>query len=258
MLQFDSETTALLDLAYQGADVTRRRRASFDAVKPQAGDVILDIGCGSGLLTAELARGVGPTGKVVGVDPSPDMLSAARKRCAEFGWVDLVEGVVDPMPVPDASADKAVSLQVFEYLDDLPGACAELFRVLRPGGRVAIGDWHWDTFAWHSDDPDRMARMMAAWDRHLVNRCIPADLPPVMRAAGLVVEDVVHVPYTDHTMRADGVARMMVILMERYAVQNDLAPADEAAAWAQEQHDLAAEGRFFFALTHFVVVARKP
>ena len=258
MLQFDAATTRILDLAYQGADVTRRRRASFDAIQPQEGETIVDIGCGNGLLTAELARGVGPSGRVIGIDPSTDMLAAARARCAEFDWVELTEGVVTPMPLPEASVDKAVSLQVFEYLDDLPAACAEVARVLRPGGRIAIGDWHWDTWAWHTDNPARMARMIASWDQHLTERCIPAILPPLLRDAGLIVEDVVHVPFTDHTRRADGVANMMIHLMRAYATQNGHLSEAEVDAWAQEQHDLSAAGRFFFSLVHFVVVARKP
>ena len=55
MLQFDEQTTRLLELVYQGADITRRRQASFDVLQPVAGDRIADIGCGNGLLTQELS-----------------------------------------------------------------------------------------------------------------------------------------------------------------------------------------------------------
>lgn len=78
MLKFDAEITRILNNAYEGADLTRRRQASFDALKPSPGDTIIDIGCGNGLLTAELARAVGPTGKIIGVDPSEDMLKAGK------------------------------------------------------------------------------------------------------------------------------------------------------------------------------------
>ena len=59
MLKFDGEVTRILDNAYQGADLTRRRQASFDALQPSPGETILDIGCGNGMLTVELARAVG-------------------------------------------------------------------------------------------------------------------------------------------------------------------------------------------------------
>ena len=258
LLKFDAETTRILDIAYQGADITRRRRASFDAIRPSGGDAILDLGCGNGLLTAELARAVGHSGRVIGVDPSADMLKSARERCREFDWVAFRDGAANPLPVDSASIDKAVSLQVFEYLDDLPAASAELFRALRPGGIVAIGDMHFDTLVWHSDDTARMADMIASWDHHLVERCVPAILPPVLRNAGFVVDEVVALPFTDHILRPDGLANVMLHLMQAYAVQNEHMSAVDAAAWAQEQHELAAQGRFFFSLTHFVVIARKP
>lgn len=73
MLQFDETTTKLLEIAYQGGDVTRRRRMAFDALHLSDGDTVVDIGCGNGLLTEEIARAIGQSGHVIGVDPSADM-----------------------------------------------------------------------------------------------------------------------------------------------------------------------------------------
>lgn len=78
MLRFDEETTRLLDIVYQGADITRRRQASFDALRPAAGETIVDIGCGNGLLTLELARAVGSEGKVIGVVPVATCLARPK------------------------------------------------------------------------------------------------------------------------------------------------------------------------------------
>ena len=128
LLEFNAEVTRLLNDAYQGADLTRRRQASFDALKPSPGDTIIDIGCGNGLLTAELARAVGPTGKIIGVDPSEDMLKAGKKRCQGHENVEFAEGVADNLPVSDGTADKAVSVQVFEYIDDVENALDDAMR----------------------------------------------------------------------------------------------------------------------------------
>ena len=80
MLKFDAETAALLNAAYRGADFVERRQANLDALKPRTGDHITDIGCGNGLLAADVARAVGESGVVTGVDPSPDM----RRLAAEY------------------------------------------------------------------------------------------------------------------------------------------------------------------------------
>ena len=95
MLRFDHGTARLLDDAYQGADIRRRRRVSFDLLDPQGGDRVLDLGCGNGLLTMELSRRVGDTGHVFGIDPSPDMLASAHQNCDIRTNVTLIEGMAD-------------------------------------------------------------------------------------------------------------------------------------------------------------------
>ncbi len=257
MLKFDARTARLLDIAYQGADVTRRRQASFDALKPGPGETVLDLGCGNGLLTAELARAVGPTGRVIGVDPSADMRRSASERCKEFDWVEIVEGADSHLPVEDGSIDKVVSVQVFEYLDDIPGAVAQVHKALGPRGRLVIGDIHFDSLIWYSEDPDRMAGMVAAWDHHLVERTVPALLPPILRDAGFDLDAIDPLVICDHQLKPDGLASMMMVLMESYAVSNGHLSQTEARDWADEQRALAAAGRFFFAITHFVVSATK-
>jgi arsenite methyltransferase len=258
MLEFDAKTTRLFDTVYQGADVTQRRRASFDALRVGPGETILDIGCGNGFLTVELARAVGQTGRIIGVDPSADMRHSAQERCAGFDWVDIVDGTTSALSVKPGSVDKAVSVQVFEYLDDLPGAARTVHRALKSGGRLVVGDIHFDSLIWFSGHPERMARMVAAWDHHLVERAVPALLPAILRDAGFVVEDIRPATLCDHQLRADGLASMMMILMENYATSNGHIAPNEAHDWAEEQRSLAAQGRFFFSITHFVITARKP
>ena len=100
MLEFDEKTKALLEVAYIGADFVKRRRLNFEAVRPAVGDTILDLGCGNGFLSQELANAVGPTGRVIGVDPSTDMLESAKERCANSPQVELHQGFADAIPLP--------------------------------------------------------------------------------------------------------------------------------------------------------------
>lgn len=259
MLTFDAATTRILDESYEGGDFRRRRLTVMEALAPRAGDRIADIGCGSGLLTLELSRAVGPEGAVIGIDPSAEMRAGAARRCAGRDNVRIIDGAAGALPVDDGALDGAVALQVFEYLD--PGAIAvaltDLSRALRPGGRLVVGDIHWDTIAWASEDFVRMRRFLDIWDGHVAERRVPAVLPPFLREAAFAVEATVTLGCTDTILRADGLAHMLLHLIPHYAVGNGLATVEEARAWAEEQRRLASDGRFFFHVAHFTVVARR-
>jgi ubiquinone/menaquinone biosynthesis C-methylase UbiE len=255
MLEFDDATARILEQSYLGKDFRRRRDASFAALAPRPGETLADIGCGNGLLTHDLGLAVGPTGKVTGIDPSDQMLALARARTEGMGQIELVNASAETLPLADGSLDGALSLQVFEYLDDPRPALAEAKRVLRPGGRLVLGDMHFGTLTWHSDDPDRMARMQSSWESHTAWTDLPAHLPKMLEDAGFAVTSVEPLTMLDTRLKPDGIARMMLILMARHAVAKGHLERDEVSAWSDEQDRLAAEGRFFFSLTHVVVTA---
>jgi hypothetical protein len=99
--------------------------------------------------------------------------------------------------------------------------------------------------------------MIAAWDHHFVERAVPALLPSILKRAGFSLDSMRPITICDHLMKPDGLANMMLILMEKYAVEHGHVPRDEAAAWAKEQKDLAEQDSFFFSITHFVTSAYK-
>ncbi len=185
------------------------------------------------------------------------MRKTAESRCQTEEHVRILDAAAEAIPLADGDVDKAVSVQVFEYLSDLDGPLAELHRVIRPGGRVVISDMHWDTLVWRSDDPGRMGRMLAGWDGHLADRVVPETLPERLAKAGFHDIRSVPVTFSDLLPRPDGIARMLIILMTGYARQNALLPEADIDAWQAEQEVLAETGRFFFSITHFVTVAER-
>lgn len=106
------------------------------------GETVLDVGCGAGIDTLLAAHAVGPQGRVVGLDMTPAMLDRARRHVAEAGVdnVELREGVMEALPFVDVSFDVVVSNGVLNLSTRKSRALAEMLRVLRPGGRVALGD----------------------------------------------------------------------------------------------------------------------
>src|SRR3954465_6390176 len=94
MLQFDAQTTRVLDNAYRGSDVITRRLAALQALEPRPEETIVDVGCGPGFLALalELARAVGRVGEVFGVAPSPDRRNGAGSQCAGLANVRILDG----------------------------------------------------------------------------------------------------------------------------------------------------------------------
>ncbi|WP_406676147.1 bifunctional demethylmenaquinone methyltransferase/2-methoxy-6-polyprenyl-1,4-benzoquinol methylase UbiE [Moorella sp. ACPs] len=103
------------------------------------GNKALDVCCGTGMLSLELARAVAPGGQVVGLDFAPGMLEVARRRLAASPYgrlVQLVEGNAMDLPFPDNTFDCATIAFGLRNLPDIKGGLAEMRRVVRPGGRV--------------------------------------------------------------------------------------------------------------------------
>jgi len=106
------------------------------------GETILDLGCGAGIDTLLAARAVGPSGRAVGIDMTPEMVVRTRTNAAAAGLanVEVLEAMIEALPLPDASIDVVVSNGVLNLSTRKSRVLAETVRVLRPGGRVAIAD----------------------------------------------------------------------------------------------------------------------
>jgi arsenite methyltransferase len=108
----------------------------------QAGDAILDIGCGAGVDTIIAARLAGPTGSATGIDLVPEMLARAREnaRLAGAANVEFREGSAEALPFPGNSFEVVISNGVFNLVVNKAKALGEVYRVLKPGGRFMLAD----------------------------------------------------------------------------------------------------------------------
>jgi SAM-dependent methyltransferase len=250
-IAFDERTANQLEVMYRKRDVLRRRQLVRAALGCAPGHRVIDVGCGPGFYAAELLDQVAPDGCVVGVDASPAMLAVAARRCEGRGRAEFREAQATSLPVESGSFDRALCVQVLEYVADVPAALAEIHRVLRPGGRAVVWDVDWSTLSWHSRDPDRMAQVLLAWDEHLAHPALPRTLAAALRAAGFA--DVRAEPHVFATTELDPetYGGMAVPMVESYVAGRDDAYAVMAKEWATEQRELGARGEYFFAITQF-------
>ncbi len=255
--EFDEEEAKRLEAIYTTPSASARRQLVRDRLDLETGETVVSIGCGPGFEPAELAEAVGETGRVLGVDVSEAMLGLAENQCAELPQVTLKQGDAVDLPVQDGRFDAAVSVQVFDYIEELGQAVAELGRSLRPGGRAAVYSTDWDNFVWHSSDPARMDRVIDAWTDVYANPHLGSKLATHFDDAGLTVETVEPNSILN-TDLDETFAGFVIDLFRGHIEEDDRFDSAEIEAWERDLRDLDEAGETFFNLTQYLYIVRKP
>ncbi|GLZ75580.1 hypothetical protein Afil01_03870 [Actinorhabdospora filicis] len=265
------------------AELARGRRAArevFEAVAPEPGEylrsaaasaagrsykevvmerlelgpglTVADLGCGAG---ADLAAMLAAGSAVIGVDIDPAMLARAAEAAGpDATALDLVHGDLHELPLPDASVDRARTDRVVQHVAEPGRVLAEAWRVLRPGGRLVMGEPDWDSLA--IDHPERdLARRYARFvaDRVVRNATIGRELPRLAAAVGFEVADVTPVtPVFRDRAAADAIFGFRRVTTR--AVEAGYFVEPEAERWL----DHLATGPFLAAMTMHVVTVVRP
>ncbi len=246
-----------IERPYMASEVVRQRMRTLEALALNAGEAAIDVGCGIGLLTYEMALEVGSDGHVIGIDNSPDMLTHAAERCAGLEQVEIKEGDANDLPVGDQTCDAIACVQVLLYVEDVPGATSGMHRVLRPGGRIAVMETDWRSVILNSSDQATTRRVFEAWDDAVASPNLPVRLAPILREHGFTAVRVEAIPILDTSRSSgnfsvnslDGVAR---IAQERGAISED-----QEVAWLEDLQRQGREGTYFFCVNRFLFSATK-
>ena len=225
---------------------------------------LLDVGCGPGTITADLARLVAP-GRVVGVDRSAEVLEEAARNAAPA--LEYRTGDVYRLDLPDGSFDVVHAHQVLQHLSDPAAAVAEMRRVLRPGGLLAVRDSDYGGFFWAPGDSrlDRWRRVYQAVCRaNGADSEVARRLPALVAGAGFGEAEVSSSTWT--FADAEGrrwwgglwaertVASSFAEQAVRYGIAAPAEMEDLAAGW----RDWAARPQGLFVVPHVEVLARRP
>ena len=256
-LEFDDEGSRLVEEFNASVGAKARRARILAALALEPGDRAVDVGSGPGHQAFEISPVVGSSGGVEGIDPADSAVEIARRRCFDLTNVNFRIGEASRLPFPASILDAAMSSQTFEYLEDVPGALAEMFRVLKPGGRVLVHDTDWGATLWHSSDAERMARIMSNWDGHLADPHLPQTLGRRLADAGFTDVRVEPVVQLEANCDPGSTSSVLMKFVVGYVVSQEVLQ-DEADAWENDLRELSANGDYFYSATEYIFTGRKP
>lgn len=231
-------------------------------LEAQPGGRYLDVGCGAGDDTRDLARLVGPEGTVVGVDIGSAMLARARERSAGADLaIAFLAADAHHLGFRDDAFDGCRAERLLEHLEDPRQALREMARVTRPGGRIAICEPDWGTAVIHGGNQEVSRLVLDAWGRSLRQGFVGRALPGLFKQAGLV--DLTIDPWTEFSRlegypSARGQREWDVSAGARKAEAMGTVSAETASTWLDQLDEAVRRGSFFMSLTCFLVSGRKP
>ena len=256
-ITFDDRQARLTDQTYQTAEIVAQRQATLQSLQLKVGERVLDAGAGPGLLSQDMARVVENQGLVHGIDTSQAMLTVAQRRCAHYEQVNFSLGDVMSLQFEDACFDAVVCTQVLLYVEKVHRALSEMYRVLKPGGRMAIVETDWRGLVLGSSLPQVTEQLIECWVDTVPSPGLPSELEHLLLSAGFTHVQITPIPILLTRFQAQNYAVTMCNSLAsnaRETAQPGIETVDQWLADLERRHN---EGRFFFCVNRFLFNAWK-
>ena len=253
-MEFSNEMGKLQRAMAASSAGISRRQAMMNGLNLASGDSVLDIGCGGGHLLEEMAKSVGPTGRVFGLDPSADQIAQARERCSAHTNVELLESFANAIAINDNACDAIASTQTLEYIDNVDETLAEITRILKPAGTLANISILWDHFKFHGAEDALNMRIFDAFRAHCFHQMLPMELRGKLKSLGF--RHVQHKPLAFVVTNRDdnSPANYTEKVMANFALKQGI-PESDVADWINQLQQAEQEGRFGFTSFPVLTVA---
>lgn len=255
-----TELIAFLERAGQASPAKEAAARWFELVPLAEGQRVLDAGCGIGLMLPRLARAVGPSGHVTGLDHSVDLLERARERLraeAVDGWAETRPGDINHLPFPGAAFDVASTERVLMHQEDPTATLRELRRVVKPGGYVVAVEPDLRSCRLEGDfDTATLALMVERLVKGVRHPSVGLELYRRMQEAGLVERRLI--PVAPVITRADELPFLRLPETSRSLVEEGVLGREQAERALAGLEESSRKGTLACFLGYFIAVGRVP
>ena len=230
------------------------KRLMLERMALTPGDAVLDVGCGPGTDVFDMVELVGPAGRLVGLDASEVMIAEARQRAEDFHVPITFEvGEVQALPFPDGTFDVCRAARLLEHLPDAQRALKEMVRVTRPGGRIVVFDFDWDTLIIDHPDKETTRTIVLSYSDSIQNGWIGRQLPRLFKEQhlGVLSIDPVQV-FVNYALAELFLGSHLVVLQT-----NGTLSAGKAQQWWEYLQHADEQGRLLISFTTFIIVGTK-
>jgi len=233
------------------------KKRSFAFLNLAPGQHVLDVGCGTGDDAMAMAGFLGPDAKIIGMDHNEAMLQPARERAHAAGLpVEFVQGDAVRLPFPDDTFDRVRADRVFQHLENMDDALAEMIRVAKRGAWISVLDVDWASLLIDSSDPVLTRNILQYQFHFQVNGSAGSQLYGVFKRSPLTSVEA----YAETVCVTEWPIANMIwgldVFVEQ-AAESGIITKAEALSWIADLEARHRDGQFFSSITGFVVRGQK-
>ena len=245
-----------LEKSYQLPEIVRQRLHTLNKLSVKRGENILDVGCGVGYLSYEIALQTEDPGRVSGIDQNSEMIRHAKKRCENLRNTEFSEANANDLPFSEESFDAACCTQVLLYVNNVDQALLEIKRILKPTGRIIIVETDWRGVVLNSDYDSITRKIFSAWDATVPSPNLPVRLGSLLLDNGFSNVNVEPIPILNTEYTPNHFSHGMMNWITRNALKKGFITKEQFQKWLDDLDEKGESGNYFFCVNRFLFSAK--
>jgi len=236
-------------------DMVAQRKITLNQLALKEGEFVIDIGSGNGIFAREMLEVIGDSGHVCGVDSVEAMVNISKGICPSGEF--LISDATD-LPVGNSTYDVATASQLLCFVPDVAKVISEIFRVLKPGGRLVILDSDWGSLVWNCHNQELMDRVIKMMTGVYSDSHVPRTLSQHLITTGFKITGRHSYTVLNWEPNPDSYSVQVVGFIKPMMEASDEFSIEDWETWDADQKETALAGEYMFSLNRYIFNAVKP